>query len=190
MLYLPLPSAASAGWTFLLHWVPPGPLVYPSQYQTPGFYICTAITNINICESEKCIYCQVKEAFCPCCIFITHRVVAVLEAHILNHDYRRRNLPTGRKIKWQSLWETEADSNIINVKPVSPKCVSLGLKTTESYLNDHFNHITVPCHSQLFQSSRMPPSSAASSLCSAPVVQALRSRDQTWQCNSTGEGRK
>lgn len=69
MLYLPLPSAASAGWTFLLHWVPPGPLVYPSQYQTPGFYICTAITNINICESEKCIYCQVKEAFCPCCIF-------------------------------------------------------------------------------------------------------------------------
>lgn len=70
------------------------------------------------------------------------------------------------------------------------KCVSLGLKTTESYLNNHFNHITVPCHSQLFQSSRMPPSSATSSLCSAPVVQALRSRDQTWQCNSTGEGRK
>lgn len=29
----------------------------------------------------------------------TYRVVAVLEAHVLNHDNRRGNLPTGRKIK-------------------------------------------------------------------------------------------
>lgn len=51
-------------------------------------------------------------------------------------------------------------------------------------------HIIIPCHSQLFQSNRMPPSSAASSLCSVPVVPALQSRDQTWQCNSRGVGCK
>lgn len=35
----------------------------------------------------------------------THCVVTVLEADVLNHDNRRRNLPTGRKKKWQSLKE-------------------------------------------------------------------------------------
>lgn len=52
---LPLPSATSAVWISLLHWVPPEPLVYPSQYQTPGFYICAAIGKKKKSETEKYI---------------------------------------------------------------------------------------------------------------------------------------
>lgn len=47
ILYQPLPSAASAGWTSLLRWAPPEPLVYPNQYQTPAFYICMATRRKN-----------------------------------------------------------------------------------------------------------------------------------------------
>lgn len=50
--------------------------------------------------------------------------------------------------------------------------------------------VTVPCHSRLFQSSLMQPSSAESSLCSVLVVPVLQSRDQTWLCSSRKLGCK
>lgn len=73
------------------------------------------------------------------------------------------------------------------------KCVSSSQKSKigptarlQKVIQTHFSCIiNPPCHSQLFQSNQMPPSSAAFSLCSVPVVPALQSRDQTWQCNST-----
>lgn len=51
-------------------------------------------------------------------ILCTHCVITVLEAHILNHDNRRRNLPTGRKIKWQSLWEAEAGISTMKITAI------------------------------------------------------------------------
>lgn len=205
ILYLPLPSAASAVWTSLLHWAPPEPLVYPSQYQTPGLYICAAKGNINRWVSLRNVSIFQCTKLCPCCnINYTHCVVAVLEAHVLNHDNWRRNLPTGRKIKWQSLLETEAGFSTMTIiymyhnssnsssevwKPL-PNCTATESFQTTIWATPVTHTIIVPCHSQLFQSSLRPPSSAVSSLCSVPVVPALQSRDQTWLCNSRGEGCK
>lgn len=94
--YVPLPSAALAAWTSLPRWAPPEPLGYPGRYQTPGFYKCVAAERQTVRALTPRIQEQALGHAEP---GATYCDVAVLEAHVLNHDNRRRNLPTGRKIK-------------------------------------------------------------------------------------------